>query len=540
MITHIRIRDFAIIENAAIDFQSGLNIITGETGSGKSIIIEAISLALGSRADTSFVRSGADKAIIQILADLDGEEVVITREVNSQGRNLCKINGDIVTLAELSVVCRRIADIHGQYDHQSLLNPDNHIDLIDSYQSEKILPAKDLVARIYSQYSATKSKLNKLISNASEIERKRDYMAYELNEIRAAKLYSGEEEELNSQISLMQNSEKIFQNMEEAFQYTFGGSPSSLDYIYKALLSLRSVSSYSKDIKSLEDEFNDVYFRLEEASKEINIIRENVEFSKEMLDEALGRMDVINGLKRKYGGSVEAVITYANELEDKLSTISNFSGLREKIETDLNEIESLLVSSSDKLTSHRQDSARQMETLIQKELKELKFNNSQLSVDFSETTREYSANGVDHIEFLISTNKGEPLKPLSKIASGGELSRIMLAFKKIIAEYDNIGTLIFDEIDSGISGIAASTVGKKLKQISQNRQIICITHLPQIAACGDHNFKIEKIENDTHTFTTVLPLTPEDKIHEIARLIGGDNITDITLQSAAELISVSS
>ena len=540
MISHISIRDFAIIKNASIDFQPGLNIITGETGSGKSIVIEAISLALGSRADTSLIRSGSDKAVVQLIADLDGEEMIITREINSLGRNLCKINGNIVTLAELAGLCKKIADIHGQYDHQSLLNPDNHIFLVDSYRSETIMPAKNLVEKIFAQYSAMRSKLGKMISSASEIERKRDFMAYELKEIKAAQLTYGEDEELASRINLMQNSEKVFQNLEDAFQFVFDGTPSSLDSIYKALLSLRSISGFSQTIKAIEEEFNDIYFRLDEASREMNKVRSNIDFSKEELDDALTRLDVIKGLKRKYGGSLEAVLAYANELEEKLSTISNFDGLREKIESDLKEIESLLVSASEKLTIQRLDSAKQLESLIQNELKELKFNNSLLSVHFSEKSREYSANGTDIIEFLISTNKGEPLKPLSKIASGGELSRIMLAFKKIIADYDNIGTLIFDEIDSGISGIAASTVGKKLKQISRHHQVICITHLPQIAACGDHNFKIEKVEDDTNTYTTVVPLKPDLRVYEIARLIGGDNVTDTTLKSAEELISASS
>lgn len=540
MISHISIKDFAIIENAVIDFEPGLNIITGETGSGKSIIIEAISLALGSRADTSFVRSGTDKAIVQLLADLDGDEIVVTREVSAQGRNLCKINGNIVTLAELSTVCRRIADIHGQYDHQSLLNPEYHINLVDSYHAEEISPAKALVEKVYLQYTETKSKLHKLIANAAEIERKRDFISYELNEIKKSKLQPGEEEELLQRINLLQNSEKIYQSMEESYRLVFGGTPSTLDCIYRAMSSLKSISEFSTDIHSIEDEFSDIYFRLEDISREMSRIRNTVNFSQEELDQALERIDVIKGLKRKYGGSVEAVLAYANELSEKLSNIANFDGLKEKLESELKETETLLLSASQKLSAYRRDSASELEKLIQNELKELKFNNCQLSVDFSETSREYTSNGIDHLEFLISTNKGEPLKPLSKIASGGELSRIMLAFKKIIADYDHIGTLIFDEIDSGISGIAASTVGKKLKQISKNRQIICITHLPQIAACGDHNFRIEKIENATNTMTTVVPLKSEDKIYEISRLIGGDNITDTTLKSAAELILASS
>jgi len=540
MISHISIKDFAIIENAVIDFEPGLNIITGETGSGKSIIIEAISLALGSRADTSFVRSGTDKAIVQLLADLDGEEIIITREVSAQGRNLCKINGSIVTLAELASVCKRIADIHGQYDHQSLLNPEYHINLVDSYHAEAILPAKALVEKVYLQYTETKSKLHKLISNAAEIERKRDFMAYELNEIKKSKLQPGEEEELLQRINLLQNSEKIYKNMEDAYSLVFGGAPSSLDFIYKAAASLRSISEFSPDIHSLGEELSDIYYRLEDISREICRIRNTINFSQEELDQSLDRIDVIKGLKRKYGGSIETVLAYANELSEKLSNLSNFDGVKNKLESELKDIESYLLSASEELSAYRQDAASELEKLIKNELKELKFNNSQLSVHFSETSNGYTANGIDRLEFLISTNKGEPLKPLSKIASGGELSRIMLAFKKIIADYDNIGTLIFDEIDSGISGVTASTVGKKLKQISKNRQVICITHLPQIAACGDHNFRIEKIENAISTVTTVVPLKIEDKIYEISRLIGGDNITDTTLKSAAELILASS
>ncbi len=538
MITHISIRDFAIIENVEIDFHEGLNIITGETGAGKSIVIEAVSLALGSRADTAFVRSGKEKAIIQLVGTIMGSEYVITREISATGRNLCKVNGEIVTLAHLNLVCKKIADIHGQYDHQSLLNPDYHIRLVDMYKKELISPAKQKVSAILRHYRDISGQLKRILDEASENQRKRDFMAFELDEIRKAQLVAGEDEQLAETVTLLQNSEKIYESLAGSYEIINGEEYSAISGLRKSLDMLSDISSYSANIAELHQQLSDAYYQIEELSSEIRNMRDRTVFSPDELNQAIARMDLLDNLKKKYNLSIEGLIEYAEELEEKLSFVENIdemkkelSQLKEKCETDLKE-------ACAELTALRKDAASELSEKILKELSELNFNDAQLTIEFG-TTPDYTDNGTDTVEFMISTNKGEQLKPLSKIASGGEMSRIMLAFKKIVGDYDEIPTLIFDEIDAGISGITASIVGRKLMQIAESHQVICITHLPQIAAFGTHNYKIAKESDESSTYTTVLHLREDEKIQEIARLLGGINITETTLQSAKELIEAS-
>jgi len=538
MISHIHIKDFAIIENVEIDFYDGLNIITGETGAGKSIVIEAISLALGSRADSTFVRSGKHKAVIQFAADLNGEDVVIMREISATGKNLCKINGEIVTLTQLNALCKKIADIHGQYDHQSLLNPDNHIRFVDAYKNSEITPAKERVASVYTKYKEIKNSLAGVVSGFEENTRKRDFMKFELDEIRKANLVIHEDDKLLNEIHLLQNSEKIVRNLSNAYAISYEESPSALDGLKKALELLQDLTDFSPELSSVTSEFTDTYYKLEDLCKEIRRFRDRISFSEEALDNALSRLELIDALKRKYGDTIEKILTYADDLEQQLSVIENIDEVKEKLTAQLAASEDELKKSSQALSKLRKESAKELESKIISELKELNFNDSSLSIDFLPANG-YTEDGIDRIEFLISTNKGEPLKPLSKIASGGEMSRIMLAFKKIIGDYDEIATMIFDEIDSGISGIAASVVGKKLTQIAEKHQIICITHLPQIAAFGKHNYKIRKTSDDNTTFTTIEELDEHQKILEIARLLGGINVTDKTLESARELVEFS-
>ena len=538
MITHIKIKDFAIIENTEIGFEGGLNIITGETGAGKSIVIEAISLALGSRADTTFVRSGKEKAVIQLVADIEGTETIITREISSSGKNLCKINGEIVTLAQLNQLCKKIADIHGQYDNQSLLNPENHINLVDSYNSKENSLLKDKVASYYTKYTETKTKLNSLVASYEENLRKRDFMRYELDEIKSANLRLKEDDELDDEVNLLQNSEKIYQNLLTAYAISYEESPAALDGLKKALNLLQDISEYSKEISALTEEFSDTYYKLEDLCREIRNVRDKTVFSQEELDNAMARLDLIEALKRKYGGSIEKVLQCADNLEEQLSYIENIDEAKATLTVELAEIEESLKSASEELSELRKQSAKELEEKILTELKELNFKDSALGISFSKENG-YTANGIDKVEFLISTNKGEPLKPLSKIASGGEMSRIMLAFKKIIADYDEIATMIFDEIDNGISGLTASIVGKKLCQIAKKHQIICITHLPQIASFGEHSYKIQKNSDANMTYTTVVKLDENQQITEIARLLGGMNITEKNLENARELVELS-
>ncbi|MBP3384665.1 MAG: DNA repair protein RecN [Firmicutes bacterium] len=538
MITHISIRDFAIIENVEIDFHEGLNIITGETGAGKSIVIEAVSLALGSRADTAFVRSGKEKAVVQLVGYLKGQEYIITREVNTSGKNLCKVNGEIVTLSHLNLICKKLADIHGQYDHQSLLNPDYHIRLVDMYKKDSIEPAKQKVSAIFMHYRDISSRLRQILAEESENKRKRDFMAFELDEIKKAYLISGEDEQLEETINLLQNSEKIYESLAGAYELLNGEEYSSLTGTRRAMDMLGSITGYSQNLADIHSQISDTFYQLEELAGEIRDMRDRTVFSPDELNQAISRMDLLDNLKRKYNMSIDELIAYGSELEEKLSYVENIDQMKEELSQLKERCESDLADASVELSQLRKEAARELEAKILSELEELNFKDAQLSIEFT-SSEEYTSSGTDIVEFMISTNRGESLKPLSKVASGGEMSRIMLAFKKIVGDYDDIPTMIFDEIDTGISGITASIVGKKLQQIAEKHQIICITHLPQIAAFGAHNYRIAKESDDSSTYTTVLHLRPEEKVQEIARLLGGINITETTLKSAKELIEAS-
>ena len=544
MIRHISIRNFAIIENVEIDFNDGLNIITGETGAGKSVVIEAVSLALGSRADTAFVRSGTDKAVIQLVAESDGEDVIITREISAAGRSLCRINDEIVTLGALSKFCRSLADIHGQYDHQSLLDPDHHIRLIDLYRKDSILPAKASVAELYDKYTDLCSQLARLRKDQAEGRRQRDFMDFELNEINEAHLSEGEDEALEDEISLLQNSEKIFSSLAGAYQVASESEFSLLSAMKQVSDMVGETAQYTRELSELSQRLESLYYEYEDACGELRSQRDGTVFDPAALDAAIGRYEIIRRLKEKHGMTIPELLDYADQLRVRLSSIDNADEEIAALEARIGQTASSLKAASDQLSELRRASAAELEQLITEQLGQLNFNDAAFAVDFRQNLDaggnvQFTSEGTDIVEFLITTNRGEPLKPLSKIASGGEMSRIMLAFKKIIGDYDHIPTMIFDEIDSGISGVAASVVGRKLREIAARHQVICITHLPQIAACGTSNYRIWKHSDDRSTYTSIDPLTPDEKVREIARLLGGENITPTTLASAKELIEAS-
>ncbi|MBK5246180.1 MAG: DNA repair protein RecN [Peptostreptococcaceae bacterium] len=554
MISHISIKDFAIINQLSVDFHPGLNIITGETGAGKSIIIEAISLVLGSRADTTYISSGKDKALVQIVfEDVTNEiclylnengidiqidsQIIITREITTGGKSLCKINGQIISVSVLNKICKRLADIHGQYDHQSLLIPENHINFVDLYGLEQIGALKEKVFSSYKNYLFQKQKLSSIVKNESDSLRHRDFMEFERNEIFVAKLQIGEDEELLKEITLLQNGEKIFENLQMSYDSLYESTPSSLSEIKKVIDMLSNIEEFSPEIKQNKEILSDSYYRIQEVSSEIRKLKEGISFNQEDLDNSISRLDYIEILKRKYGGTIEKVIEYMESLDKKLEIINNFDALKLTVEKELKFAEEELISLCSLLSESRKKVSIKLEQEINNQLLELNFKDAKIFIEFSKKTPE--GNGTDIVEFIISTNKGEAPKPLAKIASGGEISRIMLAFKNILGNLDSIPTMIFDEIDSGISGITASIVGRKLLQISSKHQIICITHLPQIAAYGDYNYKIDKVTDDNSTKTTVIPLDDQSKIMEIARLTGGLSITDSTINNARELIQFS-
>ncbi len=538
MLQHLLIHNFAIIENTEIDFEDGLNIITGETGSGKSIVIEAVSLALGARADSSLVRHGQKKALIQLAAELDGQAFVISREISQNGKNLCRLNGRLVTLGELSALAHRIADIHGQYDNQMLLDQDQHIHLVDRYHQEKIGPARDRFREAYEQYRSKRTELEQLKAEEKENRRKKDYFEFELSEIRRTDPQPGEDGELEERIRMLSNSEKIFGGIGTACSLLDSGDHNILSALGQVQQALEGIRSYAPDLAEASRELDDAYYNIQDVARSLSDFRENVTFTPAELDQAIQRLDQIDNLKKKYGPDIQDVIEYRQKLEDALSGMEIYGQRKSELETALAERLRILKDAASELTRLREKSAEELSAAIENELHDLNFQDAVLRIDVSPAPA-IGPEGADTAAIMISTNRGEPLRPLARIASGGEISRIMLAVRNITGTYEQIPTLIFDEIDTGISGITASIVGRKLKQIAEHHQVICITHLPQIAACGGANYRIHKESNESSTFTSVDRLTQEETVEEIARLLGGQSVTETTRRSARELIESS-
>lgn len=536
MIQHLLIQNFAIIENTEIEFEDGLNIITGETGSGKSIVIEAVSLALGARADSSFVRSGKDKAVIQLAASLDGQDYVITREISATGKNLCRLNGQLVTLGEISALASRIADIHGQYDNQNLRDPRQHLALVDQYRDAEISPLRAEFDAAYAAYKESRGQLDTLLKSEKESRKQADFYRFELAEIQRVDPSPEEDEELTEQIAILQNSEKIFSAVESAYGPLDENEFNVLSSMGNIQSSLESIRNFSREFAETADIFNDAYYGLQDVAARLAGIREQISFRPEELDKLISRLDQIDELKKKYGGSIGDVLAYRDRIQQELSQLENFDELRGTLEQETKQRLQALRTAAAALTGARQASAEALGQAIEAELHDLNFDSARFEIRISAAPA-ISAEGGDEAEILISTNRGEPLKPLIRIASGGEISRIMLAIKNITGTYDKIPTMIFDEIDAGISGITASIVGRKLREISSSHQIICITHLPQIAACGDANYRICKETDANSTYTHVDRLDEEATVDEIARLLGGEIITETTRRSARELIS---
>ena len=535
MIDHISIRNFAIIENTEIDLRDGLNVITGETGAGKSIVIEAVSLALGARADSSFIRHGEEKAIVELSAETGGEDFVISREVSLAGKNVCRINGRLATVGEVQELAHKIADIHGQYDNQLLLDPAHHLELVDSYRTAQISPALSAFTEAYGSYKAIRAEYDELIRNVSESKRKKDFYQFEIKEIDKIKPRPGEDKELEDRISILENSEAIYNALNSSKSMLDSDDTGILAMLGTVQESISGVSRYSEQLKKLSEEIGEACFSLQNSADEMRGICEMTDFSPAELDKAIARLEEIDSLKKKYGETIEDVLAYRDKIADELDTIENFDDRKRDLEASLDSARKELMARASVLTEVRKESAALLGSAIQEELRDLNFTDATLRIEIRKAPA-ITHTGADEAEILMSANRGEPLKPLAKIASGGEISRIMLAIKNVTGSYFDVPAMIFDEIDSGISGITATVVARKLRAISRDHQIICITHLPQIAAAGTSNYRIYKESDETSTYTHVESLSEDEKIAEIARLLGGENITDTTLASARELV----
>lgn len=537
MLDRIIIDNFATIEHAEVDFNSSLNVITGESGAGKSVLIEAINMALGGRADISMVRRGKEKALIQILAhDNNDDEIIISRELFSSGKSLSKLNGQLITLSELRNYCYSLVDVHGQYDNQKLLNPETHISMLDSYISDNINDELDSLENLYLEYQDAKKKYDALISEEKESIMRQDYFQFEFDYINNLNLKVGEEEALRESVELMKNSEKIFSSISETYSYLNGSDSSAVYLIGKSLNLMKDVSSYTDTLSEISNTLENSYYELEDASSSLLSLRDSMYFSENELNGAQERLSEIEDAMRKYKMSVQDILKYKDELKDKLTKLTDFEYLKSEYKKDMEDKFSLLSSKAELVSEIRAKYGEKLKEGISLELQDLNFTNSDFEVKISRKNM-IDKLGFDDVEFLISTNPGEPLMPLAKIASGGEISRIMLSFKYVIGDKYNVPTMIFDEIDSGISGKSALVVGKKLREIAKYHQVICITHLPQIAIYGKFAYRISKDVLNGRTFTSIKELNDDEKVKNIAMMISGSDDSEAGIKMAKELIA---
>ena len=537
MISHISIHNFAIIKEAEIDFRDGLNIITGETGAGKSIVLEAVSLALGGRADSTLIRHGAEKASVELLAETaQGEETVLAREISSTGKNVCRINGRLATRGELAEAAAQIADIHGQYDNQKLLDPANHLTLNDSWKRARSLPVRQAYQEAYLRYKETREALRELLQKEKEARQNEDFNRFQLKEIEEAHLKPGEDRELADRTALLANSEKIFDAASKALGALAEGEPDVRSLLGKAESALEPVRETSAELRELTEQLDSMRYDLDEVISHVRDLLDQTDFRPEDVDRAISRLDRIEKLKQKYGPEIPDVLAHAEKLRESLSSLESFDEDKRALEDANQAAKKWLLRAAEALTEVRKKNAEELSAAIEKELTDLDFPDARFRIEVRPAAV-MNQDGRDACEIMVSLNRGEPLKPLAKTASGGEISRIMLGIKNVAGDYDRIPTMIFDEIDQGISGRAAGVVAGKLKDIARHHQVICITHLPQIAAAADTNYRIFKESDDQETFTHVECLSEEARIDELARLLSGDRITEAARKNAADLLA---
>lgn len=553
MLHEIYIKNFALIDEVRIKFKDGLNIITGETGSGKSILIDALSMALGKKGDRSFVRNGSSKAVVEAvfscknpeliksLYDLgidDAEdEIIITREVSAEGKTASRINSRSVSKSILKQISGQLITIHGQNEYEQIMNSANQLNLIDLFGGQDIYNQNIRYRAIYSDYVDIKKKISNLnnYEEPSKLQREIDLIKYEIEEIDSAGISKNEKEELAKELKKVENTEKIQSIIEMSYDSIYGSSESVLTLLSLCSNKFDQVEEFDVYIKEWNDVIKDCYYRLDDVANEIRSKKSSFDFDVSLIDELNQRIDKINTIYRKYGNSYENVMEFREKSSKRLEEITLRDELIEKYRKDLEEIEVTLSVEARKLSELRKSVSIILSEKILSELSSLKMNNTQFKIEFNEV--QYCDSGIDSVEFAVNFNKGDVLKPISKIASGGEISRFMLALKNVISETDNIETLIFDEIDTGVSGVAAQTIGEKLKEISRYRQVLCITHLPQIASYADRHYLVEKFDTDITTETVVSRLDDDERVTELAKMIGGLNITNTTIENAKELIS---
>ncbi|TFZ39760.1 DNA repair protein RecN [Soehngenia longivitae] len=552
MLRKLHIKNFAIIDNLTIDFDNGFNVLTGETGSGKSIIIEALGVVLGGRSNKEMIKTGSDSAYVEALFYVDSyiknkldefgieydELLVISREIYAGQPSIARVNNKTVTNNVLNAITSNLIDIFGQHEHQSLLDEKNHIQILDSFLFDESKSLLLEINQLYDEYLAIREKKKDMEIDSIQRERELDLIKYQIDEINSASLTS-DDENIEYEYKKINNLEEIFKYGNKALDYIKGDylEQNALDMIDKSLSQLKDLLKLDDVFQIYYDELQNYRFEISELSLKINNYLSSLYYDEERLLFLRERLDTINSLKKKYGNSINEILSYKNNLEEKYELLTNLENELKILDEKLNILEKNIINKSNKLTKYRQNVAKELEENIKKQLLFLNMENVNFVVNFNKR-QTISRNGIDEIEFLISTNLGEKLKPLSKIISGGEMSRIMLALKAIFADRDNIPSLVFDEIDTGISGRTAQLVGEKIKEISKTHQVIAISHLPQIVALADSHFSIYKSSEDNITITRVSKLSFEERIRELARMLGGVSITDTTLRHAKEMLEM--
>ena len=550
MLVHLHVRNLALIEDIEVEFGPGLNILTGETGAGKSILLGSMQLILGGRSAKDMIRTGASNALVELLFQVENPraeaslrelgvetsegQVLLTRKL-MDGRSINKINGETCTVAQMKAAASCLLDIHGQHEHQSLLYQDKQLEILDIYGKEEIFPAKEKVQTAYKKYRDCKRQLDELDIDEEQRNRERAFLEFEINEIESAQLVSGEDEELENRYRKLNNGRKILETLQGVRDLTgYESGQGAGESVGNAVREISRVTEYDAQLDSMASALQEIDGLLNDFNRELASYVDDLNFDDEAFYETEKRLDTINGLKAKYGRTIEDIQEYCLKQKQKLENLDKYEERFHEAEENLKKSREELETVSHKLSVIRQKYSQMLTDKITEGLKDLNF----LDVQFQITLRrrkEYTAGGFDDIEYEISTNPGESLKPLGKIVSGGELSRIMLAIKAILADRDQIETLIFDEIDTGISGRTAQKVSEKMALIGRCHQVLCITHLPQIAAMADTHFEIEKHQKDNETITEIHPLEGDDSVRELARLLGGAELTQAVFDNAKEM-----
>ena len=554
MLQNLHVKNLALIDEVEVDFGPGLNILTGETGAGKSIILGSVNLALGGRYNADMLRKGARFGLVELMFSIENQELIrqleemdifpedgmliLSRKL-MEGRSVSKINGETVQMATLKAVSAILIDIHGQHEHQSLLYKKNHLAIVDAFAGEETKKQKEKVAETWQQYKGKIRELSEAGTNGSERAKELAFLKFEVDEIVRAELKEHEDEELESCYRRMCNGKKIAQSVAECYQYTGEDGESASEKLGRALRTLSEAVDADEQLSQLYTQLADVDNLLNDFNHELAEYQKNCEFSDEEFYETEKRLNEINHLKTKYGNSYEEIMAYCKKQEERIGILENYDTYMQELEKSCEQLSQKYLELAGKLSALRQKKAKMLEKKIQKGLEDLNFEQVQFEIHFAEK-KEYAKDGIDDVEFRISLNQGQPVKPLTEVASGGELSRIMLAIKAVMADKDEIETLIFDEIDVGISGRTAQKVSEKMALIGKEHQVICITHLAQIAAMADRHFLIEKKTEDAVTRTQIYPLNEENSVEELARILGGARITDTVVQSAREMKNLAS